>query len=719
MTKSIQELFAYISSAKFNPEIFRHDLRNIKDLDVNIKIGEGRSTFLGEAARVLNVSAVEILLKDFHASPDSLTKGEGQQVWTPVYWTVYNSDKSTIVDAIKRLEILDFLREAGATMNPLIKRSDYAVSCNPLISYAKGSMTQDLLFHGISPQSLDRRNVGEGRITQDTSAILSSLTLNIEKNPAEYLYITAIHSLVRLPVNAKANALDALKNGAAPKIGATYTTIAKELLEEITQEFVQDPSAFLKSSLHVESLSFIEQYLINHGSDNLETIAGRAYESLIHQAIDPHIEGGYTDNTYQAIARLAAELDNNSTLLLYCALDTNITKILTSKLQELGTTLKVVCDKARKSLENGASPKVEGVDEYTQNAASALAKIAFNIKSDPMKFLAMTLHDDSKSEISRWLEKNEFSIGIIKDKINESLKHGAALIGYNGAELTTNALEAIARLAEELQSDPKIWLHISLSEDVIIPLSEALAQSGSSLDAIKNAAVDMLKNGENPQTERAYTDNAFEALTTLKLALLKDATQWLYITLEKHAEQKLEFLGLDLEAIKAQAKNHLAHGGDPKTPSALVMTPNAVLLITEIASQYIASKSVPRDTFFHKDVLDNIGLQFAQSGLQGLAEELQTFADQQVSDAINETVVVGYSIVSTKVTTQDDPPSGGLFTWYETIFGKTATPKPTTVSTGHKEDGAVHRDVNISTPTHIDSAPTLVGAIDEALHDNA
>ena len=128
MTKSIQELFDYIASLNFNPEMFKRALKEHKDLDVNLHVGSTKSTLLGHAAHALNAAAVKILLNDFHAAPDALTKGEGAQVWTPVYWAAYNADKSTAVDIAKRLEILDLLYDAGATMMWLYYSGQYVKS---------------------------------------------------------------------------------------------------------------------------------------------------------------------------------------------------------------------------------------------------------------------------------------------------------------------------------------------------------------------------------------------------------------------------------------------------------------------------------------------------------------------------------------------------------------------------------------------------------------
>ena len=525
-----------------------------------------------------------------------------------------------------------------------MRTAEYKASCEPLISYVRGTVLEAFLLHGASPKHTTQRNVGESHITANTLSVLDSINASIIQNPENYLYIRALHPDVasKLPADAKAKALDALKNGAAPKIGSTYTERAVKLLAELAQEFVKDPSLFLKTSLHPDSIHLIEQDLGNLGS-NLETIKSQAYQNLTHQAVDPKLADGYTDNGANAIERLAEELKANPTLLLYYTLHNNTTLEVAKALQDLGVTLKEVGAQARGALENGASP-VEAVDgEYTANAKAALERIASNIKTDPMKFLYVTLHNDSISEISAWLDAHESSVGAIKAQANAGLKAGKPITVSDN--ITSNAIEAMTVLADELKADPKLWLHISLNDDVMAPLSEALVKTESSLDAIKKAAVDMLKDGENSQTNNGYTDNSLEALATLKSELQTDSKLWLYIKLDRATEtQMISNLGLDLAQIKTGAIHHISHGGGLKLDGKLV-TPNATSLIAELASKYISDKKVPSDHFFHPDMKEQFTLYFTQNKHPELVSQLKL-------------------------------ESGAPLTWYETVFGKAASAAP-------------------------------------------
>ena len=643
MTRSLQELFAYISSQTFNPEVFERDLRSIKDLTINAEISgmvspdpkvalaQKGSTLLGEASRVLNVDAVRILVQGLKADPNVLTCGDGKQIWTPVFWALYGSAGcSAVSEWNARFAIVDLLRDAGANMENLSTTPTYPANCKSLMEYAAGAMSKEFYLHGGSP-AIDSagKNHGGTKISHKHQTNLDEIRDEIARKPEKFLYIT-LHPKAEDRVlpdmsTIKTAAFEALKAGVPPKMGDTYTKNARDLLKQLTDELKTDPSLLLRVTLHSDTKMVIEQNLLTLGTD-FKTIEAESYKLLTHAAAESKIEDGYTRNATDAIAKLHQELKVNPTLFLYYTLNENTES-------EIGEELQSIKESARKNLEKGASPREEGAEEYTANAKEALQKIAASIKVDPTKFLLIQLDNDAESEIVQWLNDNDSSIESVKAQAYSALKVGKNLIGENG--LTTNGQEAIKQLSDALNADSALWLHISLNKDAIETLSTQLVISGSSLDIVKKAAVNMLSKGENPVTNGAYTENSLEAIGTLKENLDSNGERWLDTTLDSDTESKLiNMFKLDIIKVKAAATKALKQCGLVNE----VPTANAIAIITSIADSYVRDGVIPQSDIFAENVALMICERLHAKGRDDLKAQVRTDVSVEVAAAMDDVV---------------------------------------------------------------------------------
>lgn len=253
MTKTIVEIFDYISNPYFNAEVFRNDLMQYtksNDFDLNKRIEErGKTSLLLRACKQTNLGAVKVLLEDFGVDPNAIGRDAKKNV-TAIYsvFSKENDEPGTPIFT-RKLQILDLLIKFGARTSPDATKG----TADGLLAFASESTYKDLLLHGASPESKLNDKSAYG-VSQKTKNYLETLRASSYFNSSDYIYVTKLHSKSEeiifpqgLSIVSKSKqtleeeSLADLKRGKDPKIGAECTDIVKSLLAKIASELHEHP----------------------------------------------------------------------------------------------------------------------------------------------------------------------------------------------------------------------------------------------------------------------------------------------------------------------------------------------------------------------------------------------------------------------------------------------------------------------------------------------
>ena len=256
------------------------------------------------------------------------------------------------------------------------------------------------------------------------------------------------------------------------------------------------------------------------------------------------------------------------------------------KLEARGIKFNEVQTRAIEALKNGIAP-AKIADQYTKCTLDALNSIAQELL-DPKKpeairtFLEMSLDPQTQEYL-------------ISQNVNFAELRGAAIYGvlHNGLDpinkelgiFTQNARDVVEKVQTKLEADKSLLLTSNLHLNAF----ECMEEDATA--AIKSAAIEKLKNGQNPSISNAnsaLTDHAHELIDAIAKEIKEDVSQWLAIKslhpeTQSQINASLKQLGSSIEMIEQEIQGEFKKGDD------LGLTTSYASIISDFTPNTIAS----------------------------------------------------------------------------------------------------------------------------------